>query len=319
MPPFRAPRVDATAMRSSRAPPLPAEACADHRRAVPVHAKALDLITVETALATDPSLLCIIYTYGKNHPAAKVATETWLPYCDGALVLSDVNDTDVRAVAVPHEGPEEYQNIWQKTRANWRYVSEYYLDDFDYFVFGGDDMFVLADNLKRYLASPEVDDRNARGDPLFLGRRFKQNNNWDRLFNSGGAGYVLNRPALKLLYDSFDHPDCQPHLKGFWEDVMVAQCLRKRSGGNLLPYDTRDLAGRERFHPFTPGQHLTYRARPDSRDWYVRYSIDLKQGPECCSTQSVAYHYIKPDLMRHMDALLFRCPRASIEKPRRPP
>lgn len=307
MPPFSSPRVDALAIRRTMLATEGFEesACLAHRKAIPVHARALDLVKV-VAAEQSPSLMCVIYTYSKHHDAARAAVETWLPRCDGALVLSDANDTSINAVAIPHEGPEEYNNIWQKTRANWRYVCEYYLGDFDYFIFGGDDIFVLPDNLKRYLATDDgIRTANENDEPLFLGRRFKQNGNWDRLFNSGGAGYVLNRPALKLLYESFDQPFCQPHLKGFWEDVMVAQCLKKKA--KLLPRDTRDDRGRERFHPFTPGQHLTIKSGPS--DWYSKYSIELKEGEDCCSPDSVAYHYVKPDLMRHMDALLHRCER----------
>jgi hypothetical protein len=43
------------------------------------------------------------------------------------------------------------------------------------------------------------------------------------------------------------------HLK---QDVHVAKCL-KHFG--VVPYDTRDALGQERFHPFTPGHHLAYR------------------------------------------------------------
>ena len=210
-------------------------------------------------------------------------------------------------VAVPHEGKEEYNNIWQKTRANWRYIAEYYLAEYDFFVFGGDDLYVIPSNLKAYLASPEIAAVHTQGQPLFLGRRFKQNGNMDKLFNSGGSGYILNKASLAVLYDSLDEPFCRPHLHGFWEDVMVAECL-KNGPLRLLPYDTRDAQGRERFHPFSPGQHLTYRA-PKNRDsdWYTKYSIDLKEGEDCCSPSSVAFHYIKPDLMRHMDAIIHDC------------
>lgn len=309
MPPFGgAPRMDpALAKRHLMAEPLDREACATHRRSVPTHARALDLVTVSPAPEDAPTLLCIIYTYGKKHPAARVAFETWMPRCDGALVLSDTNETDL-AIAIPHEGPEEWGNIWQKTRANWRYVYEYYLNDFDYFVFGGDDMFILPSNLKRYLASEDV--RHASKDgtyPVYLGRRFKANGNPDRIFNSGGAGYVFNRAALMLLYDNFDQGTCQPKLKGFWEDVMVAQCLRKAQP-SIDAFDTRDPQGRERFHPFQPGHHLTYRPTPN--DWYVKYSIDLKFAEDCCSPESVSYHYVKPDLVLHMDSILHRCPKS---------
>lgn len=254
MPPFSAHRPDVRAIRTTQLENrmLDASECDAHRRAIPVHAKALDLVAIHPPPADSPMLLCIIYTYQKHHEAASVAVKTWLPRCDGALVLSNADDPLSFAVAVPHEGPEEYDNIWQKTRANWRFVSEYFLNDFDFFIFGGDDLFVIPANLKSYLASSKIAIADQNNEPLFLGRRFKQNGNWDRLFNSGGAGYVLNRSALKLLYDNFDRPFCRPHLRGFYEDVMVAKCLKEASNGAVLPLDTRDDEGRERFHPCVP-------------------------------------------------------------------
>jgi glycoprotein-N-acetylgalactosamine 3-beta-galactosyltransferase len=78
--------------------------------------------------------------------------------------------------------------------------------------------------------------------------------------------------------------------------VNVANCLFQSAG--ILPYDTRDNLKRERFHPFTPGQHLEYRAPPDGNDWYVQYNPELKFGYECCSDKSVSFHYAKVILNR---------------------
>ena len=309
MPPFgAAPRMDPYgAKKYLNDEPMSIAACQTHARSIPTHAKALDLVRVLPAPEDAPTVLCIAYTYSKKHPAAKTMYTTWMARCDGALVLSDTNETDL-AVAVPHDGPEEWKNIWQKTRANWRYVYEYYLEDFDYFIFGGDDYFVIPSNLKRYLASPEIRQANEEG-PLYLGRRFKANGQEDKIFNSGGAGYVFNRAALQLLYDNFDQPPCQPKLHGFWEDVMVSQCLRRPIGQvgakPVEAYDTRDPQGRERFHPFQPGHHLTYRPTPN--DWYVKYSVGLKFKEDCCSPETISYHYVKPDLALHMDAILHHC------------
>ncbi|KAK7242176.1 glycoprotein-N-acetylgalactosamine 3-beta-galactosyltransferase [Aureococcus anophagefferens] len=106
---------------------------------------------------------------------------------------TDESDETVGAVGVPHEGARGVQqHLAEDARANWRYVYEYYRD-FDYFHFGGDDLFLLVSNLKAYLASPPVKARNDRGEPLFLGRRFKLNGNEKHLFNSGGSGYTFNR------------------------------------------------------------------------------------------------------------------------------
>ena len=99
---------------------------------------------------------------------------------------------------------------------------------------------------------------------------------------------IPDRKSLQVLKDNLDTPKCYPHQHGFWEDVNIANCLRvstepstadkskKDSSNNLshnykqiLPYDTRDSLERERFHPFTPGQHLTYQLpKPGGKDWY---------------------------------------------------
>mmetsp|Transcript_31745 Transcript_31745/g.95438 ORF Transcript_31745/g.95438 Transcript_31745/m.95438 type:complete len:161 (+) Transcript_31745:2254-2736(+) len=160
--------------------------------------------------------------------------------------------------------------------------------------------------MRAFLQRPEILEAHARGDPLFLGRRMKASGNPDHLFNTGGSGYTFNRAALELLYDSFDEPFCAPHLHGFWEDVAVADCFKK-GPWRLVPRDTRDDTGAERFHMLSPGQHLQYRLAP--RDWVTQYSFDLKEGMDYFSVESITFHYLQPDLVRHMDALLHRCER----------
>ena len=112
----------------------------------------------------------------------------------------------------------------------------------------------------------------------------------------------MNRKALEVLNSQLE--TCQPHLKGFWEDVMVNKCLKKKG---VTPYDTRDDKGRERFMPFKPGHHLHYalpKNNPES-DWYVKYTVDLKLGKECCSEESATFHYIEPDLMKRLYSLTY--------------
>ena len=50
---------------------------------------------------------------------------------------------------IKHEGPEEYANMWQKSRAIWKYINYHYKDDFDWFVLGGDDLFIIVENLRK--------------------------------------------------------------------------------------------------------------------------------------------------------------------------
>ena len=304
MPIWEAPRLDPLLHKRKLGGPLDEATCQAHKRAIPFHQRALEKIRI-TRTDHAPTVLCIIYTYTAHHAKnARTAANTWLPRCDGAVILSDASDDTEGIVGVPHEGKEEYSNIWQKQRSNWRYVYEHYRHDFDYFHIGGDDTFVLADNLRTFLARPELVQANAAGQPLYLGRRMKVGGNANHLFNTGGAGYVFNQAALALLYDSLDEPFCAPHRHGFYEDVLVADCF-KNGPAHLLPIDTRDATGAERFHMLSPGQHLSYRKAP--KDWVTTYSFDLLEGLAYFSPESTVFHYCEPALVEHMDALLHRC------------
>ena len=74
------------------------------------------VVVEEDSSATpgSPRIFCMIYTHAKNHPKAKASAETWMPRCDGAIVASDTDDQTLGAVRIPHEGPEEWKNVWQK-------------------------------------------------------------------------------------------------------------------------------------------------------------------------------------------------------------
>ena len=64
-------------------------------------------------------IFCLVYTIEKNHDRIPPLRETWLQKCDGSMVASTKTDRDLGTVNIPHEGPEEYNNIWQKVRAMW--------------------------------------------------------------------------------------------------------------------------------------------------------------------------------------------------------
>jgi hypothetical protein len=142
-------------------------------------------------------IFCGIYTQAKNHATNVQATkDVWAKKCDGFLAFSTATDESIPALKIEHEGKEEYDNMWIKSKSIWKYISQQYIDDFDFFLMGGDDMFYIIENLRFYLNSKEIrdriDDKHTNG--LFLGRRFyppKQ-----QVFNSGGAGYILGKYCM---------------------------------------------------------------------------------------------------------------------------
>lgn len=259
-------------------------------------------------------IFCTVYTIKKYHHKLKSLKETWLPKCDGYMIASDKTDKYLGTVNIAHEGTDTYNNIWQKLRSIWSYIYDHYYDKYDYFHIGGDDLYVIVENLRLYLESDEIrlaanggyffpNGNETHQYPLYLGRRFAYNGNMDQIFNSGGSGYTLNKAALKALV-IYSFPTCMAYHQTFAEDVMVAQCLRQKL--HIYPYDTKDNDGGERYMPFQPVHHLMYKIPEDKKtDWYAMYSIDIKEGLDHCSHQSVAFHYIDSDLMRKIHAILY--------------
>lgn len=185
------------------------------------------------------------------------------------------------------------------------------------FHIGGDDLYLLVENLRYYLESEEIKTAANGGiylpngdektqTPLYMGRRFAYQGDMNDIFNSGGSGYTMNKAALKrLVVDGF--PNQFPHAHTFSEDTMTARIFRKYG---VYPYETKDENGGERYMPFMPGHHYGYRMPQDhSKDWYARYSINIKEGVDHCAARSVAFHYVKDKAMNRLHALLYHlCP-----------
>jgi len=258
-------------------------------------------------------IFCIVYTIEKYHDKLEAIRETWAPKCDGFMIASTKTDLALGTVQIDHEGEEKYENIWQKIRSVWSYVYDNYYNVYDWFHIGGDDLYLIVENLRLYLESDTIRSAANGGSdplrswtepyqtPLFLGRRFAEQGNMERIFNSGGSGYTINKAALKALVRSFS--TCMPHLQTFAEDVMVAQCFRKQG---ILPFPTRDEQGGERYMPFLPGHHYGYRPPENGNDWYPKYAVEeLKIGLDHCAEMSVAFHYASPDLMKRIHAILY--------------
>jgi glycoprotein-N-acetylgalactosamine 3-beta-galactosyltransferase len=276
--------------------------------AVPISIGSSSNANIDTA----PKILCMIYTMQEAHETrVRAIRETWAGACDGFLAFSTKSDPRIPAISIPHDGKEEYSNMWQKVRSIWRFVSKHYADDFDFFLLGGDDLFVLPQNLRAYLATlPGSPDEQHH----FVGRRLHGHD--DKVdanyFNSGGAGYALSRKTLKGLAEHLDDLVCDPVRHTAMEDVLVAQCLRRTLGVGLT--DTRDDQGRERFHPLSPGSHYTWRPPKEGakKNWYAEYNKEwgIQLGAECCAPDSVSFHYIKkPAQIRHIYNLLYNCAR----------
>lgn len=244
---------------------------------------------------------------------------TWGKRCDEFRFMSDrsFNLSNPResvfqnlpVEVLRHEGPEEWNNMWQKVRSIWKWAFENSTtrnssqsQDIWYYICGTD-TYVIVENL-RQLAANLSQTAAHRKEPLYIGRRFVEDNPGGTFFNSGGAGYALNHNALALLIRSLPEEYCGPHLRGFWEDVMIAKCLREHG---VKPTNTQDEVGEERFHPFAPAAMADKTQWPH---WYRGMTKTFHGFPEdgglaCCSSSSISFHYVTHWHMRNIDSRIY--------------
>lgn len=141
-----------------------------------------------------PKILCSMYTYDKKHSTnLQTIVDIWAWKCDGFFAASTLTDPVLGAANLTHEGEENYHNMWQKVRSIWGYIYENYLDDYDYFWLGGDDVLLIVENLRNYLVEVDGNVTDAANTPIFLGSIVGDGGG----FVHGGPGYVLNREALR--------------------------------------------------------------------------------------------------------------------------
>jgi glycoprotein-N-acetylgalactosamine 3-beta-galactosyltransferase len=265
-----------------------------------------------------PKILCAVYTYEKRHASVTAIGETWGWRCDGFFAASTrtvVDDPDKKnadgivyglgAVDLPHEGKEEYENMWMKTRSILAYMYDNYLNEFDFFFLAGDDTFLIVENLRRTLESMG---RAAWEEPLYLGHWIPDMRGG--YYCGGGAGYVLNRRSLEILIrDVF--PNCMTNDRTPAEDRALGDCFRTVG---IVGNHSVDATNAQRFHGLDPHQVSSSKGEKGFyRDVYTFWGelYGFKTGFELTSSQSVSFHLMSTPahLKRHHAILYKSCPR----------
>jgi len=75
----------------------------------------------------------------------------------------------------------------------------------------------------------------------------------------------------------------------------------------INPVDTRnDVDGREMFHPLTL-KHAFLGENEGEVGWYRSMSRTSRRGLECCSAESISFHYISsPEAFYCLDDLIYK-------------
>lgn len=222
-------------------------------------------------------ILCWIMTGPKNlQSRTRHIRASWAKRCDITLYMSSFGSAFPTVELNVSEGRE---NLYWKTIRAFQYIHKYYLDQADWFLKADDDTFVVVENLRYSLSRFDTEQ------PWYLGRRFapflKQG------YMSGGAGYVLSKEALRRFVKGFETGECN-HYSNL-EDVALGKCMESMK---VQLADTRDIMGRQTFHPFPPN-HYVIRQPPRQRPWFLYYDYyPTIEGPDCCSDYIVSFHYI---------------------------
>ena len=246
-----------------------------------------------------PIRLVCMFPLGGMSPKLDTILQTWVTQCDEALLCVE-NATDVPASA--------HVRVLAMPKASWGYdklfvkVSDCFdalgaslpmpADRTNWVLKADQDTFVDVPRLREYL-------RTLSRGPHFLGRRFKYPfYSPPIMFNSGGAGYLLDEEALGVFLrrDKVRRSECRVDSTHM-EDLGVAACLRKY---DVLAGDTRDTSGRERFHPFSRAVLREIRRGNENFAWYWSHSVDGqdREGEDVISRETCTFHNLTVDELR---------------------
>jgi hypothetical protein len=249
-----------------------------------------------------PRVLCGVYTHKGRHRKVEDVADTWGWRCDGFFAASTKTDRAIGAVDLPHQGPEEYGNMWQKTRSMVAFMYDYYLEDYDYFLLCGDDTFIILENLRNYLLLLESESGGRDAQPLYIGMPYDV---WGIFYNLGGSSYILNRSALRRLVEE-GLPYYFKNTVTLAEDAVVGSIMQAL---HIHIVDTADAADRQRF--FNDPLHVLGNETVPWLFDYLMYNHGNRKGRHVISTQSVGFHKIAS--MKRFSAILYNaCPMGTV-------
>eukprot|EP00055_Hartaetosiga_balthica_P005315 m.15405 g.15405 ORF g.15405 m.15405 type:complete len:611 (+) comp4469_c0_seq2:136-1968(+) len=241
-------------------------------------------------------ILCWIMTNPKNHNDKAIAVkETWGRHCDKLVFVTTEGHPQLDTWIVDLPEQESRDMLWLKSIDAWQRAHRDHIREFDWFIRGDDDTFLLMDNVREYLEEFNPNE------PHFFGRLFetKKGTAAGVKFYGGGSGTIVSKGALdKLVIASKTDNYVFPRTKTFADDLELGVSMA-RVGVPLQPQ--LDAQGRNLFLGI--GINSERAAKKSEGGWYWEYSVETNEGNECCSNKWLGTHYITPMEMYVMEEL----------------
>ncbi|CAC5416715.1 C1GALT1 [Mytilus coruscus] len=235
------------------------------------------------------SIMCLVLTTSNTFyfSKAKAVNDTWGRRCN-KTVFSQNRPSTIPNVVYLDLAKDGRKHLTDKVVRIFEYVHKQFTE-YDWFLKADDDTYVILENLRHFLTFFKSNK------PVYLGQNYKLYTKQG--YNSGGAGYILSKEALNKLMFGIKYKNCAKD--GNDEDVDIGKCLDRQG---VPIYDTTDKFNRETFHGGTIEDHMV---GPLS-DLLKKYpSTPAKTGKDCCSTNTITFHYVSPKMMYILDIFLY--------------
>lgn len=181
---------------------------------------------------TKLKIACAFKTATSERQLLLDSVQTWAKKCD--VIYSFSNQTwqvpgpwNVNTIQLPSSGrdpkdSDSYGNLWHKTQAMMNTLHPLWQQEgFDFLVISDTDSFFVMENLRQYLSTSSIQQRQSAGKPILLGDLWQSDNKGVHAWVAGG-GYVINQKVIEAVMS------CPQHLRDqvtSAEDVMVSKCL----------------------------------------------------------------------------------------------
>lgn len=234
----------------------------------------------------DVKILCVINTHSEQTKRQAAVKAAWVTRCDEYVFASNVTDAELPAIKIEH-GDEAEDNLWSKTRALGLVLDQWpTLEQYDWVFRADDDTFVIVENLRHFLRSPEVTRFQPRRHRLLFGHILEPDGDAPHI---AGSSMVMSYAFIKAFAHVVRSGLCSPHARTHADDSMLSDCFQQLYDDHLI--DTRDELRRDRFHCLNAEGVAVAHAYNNSQ-WYTQmHGRFLKSGLDCCSDRSISFHY----------------------------